>query len=234
MPSIFNTQALNQVGLNLHCIFNLAQLPIGLLSQLEAITPNIRDYKQLILIGHGGGLMWQNAPKKNPAEHPIDNWSTEQVEMTLKAQCPEIKYDVIYPGPAPVGLQKLGKLAGWHHDSPFRIGINQTWGSWFAYRVAVLTNTHFESSLPINEPSPCDACIDKPCVSICPANACVVDEFKLNACLEYRKSKQSKCKNTCLSRLSCPVAKPQKYSKEQMQYHYGISMRMIETLNLGD
>ncbi len=232
MAILFNSTDLQKNGLNLLSIFNLNELPNALIESLQSQHSNLANYRQLILIGHGGRTLWKSLPELSDSPNPIDDFTVKNISTHLEQQAQGKAYKIIYPSDQVVGLQALGELAGWHNPSPFMVGINKSWGSWFAYRAVILADTNFNTTPAVTDVSPCHSCKEKPCISACPANACG-DEFNMKACLNYRQSENSKCKQTCLARLSCPVAKEHKYSKAQMKYHYGISMKMIEALNLG-
>lgn len=231
MPSqqIFAPAALNSQGLNLQAVFNIEQLPAPLRQQLGELVEALTDYKQLILIAHGGRDMW-NALDEHAwrAEQPIDQASSANIRRWFKHNYPTKAHRLVYPSHAPINLQALGELAGWHNPSPFLVGINHTWGSWFAYRAVLLTDTDFAQTASEKGQSPCTSCQRKPCIERCPAQACGLDTFNMTACMSYRQTENSKCQHTCLAREACPVAKPQQYSQQQMQYHYGVSMRMIK------
>jgi hypothetical protein len=218
---------LNAAGLNLQAVFNVRDLGADLLDGLSAQEKN---HRQLLLIGHGGTLLWQQlALHGMKGEHPVDTFSREQVAAWLDQNHAHCAYRIVYPGPATLGLQRLGRLAGWHHASPFMVGINQDWGSWFAYRVVVLADTDFAPTPPLKTPSPCSQCASRVCVSQCPAQA-LVPEFDLQACMNYRLRPDSACRDRCLARNSCPVGDAHRYCDAQIGYHYGRSMRMIEKL----
>ncbi|ATX79086.1 hypothetical protein Ga0123461_0660 [Mariprofundus aestuarium] len=226
-----NFDLLNANGLNMQAVFNLSDLPetirTGLLEQTEIVS----SFRQLILIGHGGRGMWEAVQASEFRENsdPIDSFSIDRVERWFAGQVPAADYEIIYPASkCIVPLQSLGRLAGWHHTSPFRIGINQAWGSWFAYRVAALADTDFAPTDRMQLASPCDSCVDKPCVSACPAGLLACGDFSLKGCIDYRLVSESSCKARCLARLACPVASEHRYSTEQINYHYGRSMKTIE------
>ncbi len=224
-----NNQELNLNGLNLQHVFNLADLPSKMLQQLKFHNADLKQYSQLILIGHAGQTLWDALPEESwLTENPIDNFTENSLKDYFKQQQPNANYKIIYPSTQPVGLQALGTLAGWHHPSPFMVGINNIWGSWFAYRAAVLANTTLTASDKLASHTPCNACHSKICIEVCPANACSLDSLDMKACLAYRRQVGSKCKKTCLARVACPVAKEHKYKKAQIQYHYGVSLKMIE------
>lgn len=229
--------ALDDAGLNLHAVFALDRLPAGVRDSLD---PG-RSYRQLILIGNGGRALWTAIEAEGiTGENPIDEFSVRRVEAWLAAHASGRRHQIVYPGDCPVGLQTLGELAGWHFASPFMVGINARWGTWFAYRAAVLTDTDFVASAsPAGESSgdvssassftsPCAACRQRPCVDACPAQAMGEAGFDLRRCVAYRRSPGSACRLGCLARLACPVKHELRYCDEQIRHSYSISLRMIE------
>ena len=218
---------LAEYGLNLQAVFNLAELPSEILTAIEAVE-STAGYQQLLVFGHGGPRMWQalagSAFKRD--EHPIDDFSADTVARFFTEENPANSYTLLYPQKQGViPLQQLGRLAGWHHASPFRIGVNARWGSWFAYRAVALADTSFAPTAPMPESSPCESCADKPCLSACPV--AVGDNIQLDACLDKRLEDASRCASTCLARLACPVMVKERYSQEQIVYHYARSLETI-------
>ncbi|MBC3872695.1 hypothetical protein [Undibacterium flavidum] len=230
---------LNQAGLNCHAVFELAQLAPELRQNLREQCPQADNFKQLILIGHGGTTMWQAIQEnnrerhidtvmdRNSDEHPIDAFSIATVQRFLQTEWAGCDYEILYPGSRTIGLQSLGKQAGWHHHSPFMVGINAHFGSWFAYRVAVLANTQLPLTGKVETVSPCNSCGDKVCIAACPAQALDDGQFNLDKCLDYRQQSASLCEKTCLARVACPVGDAHRYTDAQMNYHYGRSINMI-------
>ena len=88
--------------------------------------------------------MWQ-AVQQSPFSNEtdlIDSFSIDVVKSYFEQELSNCNYHLLYPSPVRnIPLQALGKLAGWHHASPFRIGINANYGSWYAYRVVILADT---------------------------------------------------------------------------------------------
>ena len=188
-------------------------------------------YKQLILIGHGGRQMWEAVQASSFAgsAEPIDSFSIDAVNRWFSKQLPNRRFETIYPESQQViPLQRLGELAGWHNDSPFRIGINEQWGSWFAYRAVVLSNSDLQPTSKMGGPSPCDSCIEKPCITACPADALSGKDTSLRNCISYRMEGGSTCRDRCFSRIACPVASEHRYTMAQLNYHYTRSMQTIE------
>ena len=126
--------------------------------------------------------------------------------------------------------QRLGALAGWHHASPFWVGVDADLGSWFAYRAVLLLDTALPVTPRREAGSPCAGCVDKPCISACPAGALASEQtggWRLHACLDWRKQPGSSCLDRCLARNACPVGERYRYADQQIAYHYLHSMRHI-------
>jgi hypothetical protein len=221
--------ALDRAGLNLQAVFDLDTLPAAVVAPLRRdFDPGHRS-RQLILIGNAGGAMWAAVKAAGIASaDPIDDFSVRTAQAWFDGQFAGHWHAIVYPGDAPVGLQALGRLAGWHHPAPFMVGIQQEWGSWFAYRVAMLSDTRLAPTPPLAAASPCERCADRPCVSSCPAGAMAGGGFALDKCVRYRREPASRCRRTCIARISCPVGSAHRYSEEQMAHSYSISLQAIE------
>ena len=220
--------ALDRVGLNLQAVFDLPQLPAALLARL-AEQVDLGAYGQLILIANAGPALWQTlSAALTPGEHPIDDYSVQQVEAWFAERCGDARCERLYPGEAVLDLQALGRLAGWHHPSPLKIGIHPEWGTWFGYRVVLLADTALPASSPLADESPCAACAGRPCISACPAEALAGGEFSLARCIAYRREPNSRCASTCLARLQCPVGVAYRYDPAHIRHSYAESLRAIE------
>jgi len=216
----FPAALFNQAGLNRQHVFDLDHLP----DEIRATLGDTKKFRQLILLGHGGKRLWACVQAAGmPGEHPIDDYVIQTVAQVFADE----NYRIVYPGDAPVGLQQLGTLAGWHHPSPFMVGIDGEWGSWFAYRAAILADTDFLPFLRVDRSHPCPTCSERPCISACPAAALSNGGFALDKCIAYRQQDGSACQFTCLARSACPVGSEHRYSEAQLRHTYGISLRMI-------
>ena len=218
----FPDSFLNQQGLNRQAVFDVADLPEYIRSKLAT------ESGQLILIGHGGKRLWEMVQAAGQTgSDPIDDFTVATLQRWFADFLPGKRYQILYPADQPIGLQALGKLAGWHQPSPFMVGIDSEWGTWFAYRAVVLADTNFQPSQPVDRDKPCASCQAQVCISSCPAGALNEAEFSLSKCLTYRKQPDSKCRFTCLARVSCPVGSEHRYSTEQLHHTYSISLRYI-------
>lgn len=225
----FKSTPLVDAGLNLQAVFDLDSLPQELKATLKAGCRNFSSFRQLIVLAHGGKKLWSAFKKSGiKSENPIDGFTCQTIQHFFNDRHKGMHYEILYPNGPMLDLQKLGALAGWHHPSPFMVGINQNWGPWFAYRAVILADSDFDLTTREKNPSPCDSCSDKPCITKCPGKAYEKGQLILKKCIDYRKQTPSHCKDKCLSRLACPVGSSHRYEKDQMAYHYGISMKTIE------
>jgi hypothetical protein len=225
----FPAATLAAAGLNRLAILDLAALPASLRLQLAESIPDISAYRQLILLGHGGRALWDCVQADAPCSaDPIDDFTVRTITHCFAADLPDMPYCFIYPGEQQIALQQLGTLAGWHQATPFMLGIDREWGSWWAYRAVLLTDSTFTPSVRNAPDHPCTNCADRPCLSSCPAHALDSGQLILERCLDFRRQTDSPCQYTCLARQSCPVGAQHCYSEAQMRHVYGISLEWIK------
>lgn len=227
MPGLPDAGFLDERGLNRQHVFNLAALPADLLAPL---APTAHE-RQLILFGHAGRRLWECVQAEGlTSAHPIDEYSLRTVEHWLRRNLPETQARFVFPntpGHQRIGLQRLGQLAGWHHPAPFMLGVDAKWGSWFAYRAAILTDTNLPASAIEDLGHPCPACTDKPCISACPGKALEGGRFDMAACHQHRLADQSPCALGCLARQACPVGAEHRYEDSQIQHSAAGSLAWI-------
>lgn len=224
MTAIFPAAFLADAGLNRQHVFSLAALP----SELRVPLGDTAGFRQLILLGHGGRRLWECVQAAGLAgEHPIDDYTVATVDHCFAQYLPGRRYRVVYPGPALIGLQSLGRLAGWHHPSPFMVGIDGEFGSWSAYRAVVLADTDFCPSPVVDRGPPCPACPSRACIAACPAGALAGGHFALDRCSRYRLAPDSPCAHGCLARQACPVGAEHRYDAAQIRHSYERSLQVL-------
>lgn len=228
---------LNAHGLNLQAVFALEDLPEAIRATLPLASPE--PWTQLILIGHQGRRFWDALQREDMGDEadPVDRFSVTCVLDWMATQWPGHRALCLFPGPdgERLGLQALGALAGWHHSSPFWVGVDAEWGSWFAYRAVLLTDTRLPVTPPRRRLSPCLSCVATPCVRACPAMALHVpgaahmdgDQAGLSACVAHRLQPASSCEDRCLAREACPVGAVHRYTAAQTAYHYRQSLAAL-------
>ncbi|OED35446.1 hypothetical protein AB833_29915 [Chromatiales bacterium (ex Bugula neritina AB1)] len=189
----------------------------------------------VLLIGNAGNSLWDNLSAEYlQRADPIDEYTVATVGHVMRERAGECDWQFLFPGNAAVNevpnLQRLGAAAGWHHNSPLGIGINERYGLWFGYRAVVrigvpVSASSGSASSGSAVSSPCLTCEEKACLQACPANALSASEPpNLTACSKWRVQEQSGCASTCLARISCPVAVEWRYSDAQIAYYYERSL----------
>lgn len=220
----FPGEALAEAGLNRQFVFDLDALPAATRQTLGDTI----GFRQLILLGHGGRRLWERLQAADPVgEHPIDDYTVRTVHAWLAEHLPGRAWRIVYPGEQPVGLQGLGKLAGWHHAAPFMVGIDAEWGSWYAYRAVVLVDFEFSAFFPVDRGNPCLNCAATPCLAACPPGALAGGRFDFAACSGFRLQAASPCAEGCLARQACPVGAEHRYAPEQIAHSYRRSLAML-------
>lgn len=155
-------------------------------------------------------------------EDPFDTYTIATVTRIFDDHLPTVKFNFEYPGEGAAPLIALGEYLGWSHPSPLGLGISPKFGLWFAYRAFVRIDARLPVTQPINSASPCDSCVTRECVAGCPAAAVSQPgKFAIDKCGEFRQQASSRCANTCLARLACPIATQHQYDSAQFSYHQG-------------
>ena len=222
-------QFLADGGLNLLAVFDCAGLPEASAQIMAASGVPLPDYQRLVLVGHGGRRMWQALQEKGMAtDDPVDHYSITLTQQFIHDYLEDSPPLWLYPGTEfLIPLQQLGEAAGWSYPSPLGSGISPVFGVWFAYRAAFL----IDSDLPLlrqnSEKSPCESCLDQPCIQTCPVGAVRQDAFDITGCVEHRLRPGSPCAGRCLARLACPYFPEHRYTMPQIRYHYGRSLQTL-------
>ncbi|MFA6238564.1 MAG: hypothetical protein WC635_14615 [Bacteriovorax sp.] len=207
---------LADTGLNLFQSIEVSKLPKEILEIFYKQNIPFESNDTLYLFASGGRDLWNRLTHPlNESEHPIDHFSISQIKkMDPKAR-------ILFPHEEwNVPLQRLGRLLNISRPSPLGMDISNEYGLWFAFRGVFLSKQKFKTEKYKLFKSPCESCADKPCISACPGSALnPAGDFKIAKCADYRLSRDSKCAQTCLSRMICPYKAEHQYSEEQIHYH---------------
>lgn len=218
---------LMQNGLNLQAVFDTVRLPAAVRQALAVAGGG--EFRQCWLFGNGGPDFWRAAQPLAAGSDPLDAFARQVVMQFWADTQPRVPCRLLYPGPAAVPLQRLGQLAGWHQDSPLKIGINDHWGLWFAYRVVLVADSDAVPTAPVVSRSPCDTCVSRDCVVACAGGALATGVLALERCVDFRLTPDTGCAETCPARRACPVAPQHRYDAAQIHYHYRHSRDTLRT-----
>lgn len=215
---------LQRNGINMQCVFDTEEVK----HLLTATSPGVSEqvYPSTVLLANAGSALWKAMSREGlQFPDPVDTFSTK-VAIEYATEHLQAEFKVLYPSSEYlVSLPELGKLAGWSHMSPLRVGIHPKYGTWFAYRILILLSVKLPPTERVETEHPCLSCVDRPCQSACPASAVnEIGDFNLDKCFGYRDRQDSPCASLCLSRIRCPVGSEYRYTKDQINYFYDRSL----------
>lgn len=223
------TAFLEEKGLNLFGVLDISDLPLEI-KRLFSTDIELSQYKRLIVMGNGGGKIWESLSSNHAeTDNPIDTFSLQILELFCRRYLPEAKNQILYPSEKHIiPLQRIGIHLGWSSPSPLGIGISNKYGLWWAFRGALLTSAELKPTTLNKTSSPCDECLDKPCITHCPGSAVSDDQaFNIPACFNHRAKSNSSCLDRCLSRNACPIHQNNTYPTEMTKYIYKKSMKAV-------
>lgn len=205
------------------------------------------QHTTLWLLANAGPRFWRRLQDSQHYSqlNPIDSYSVALAQELQERFLQNAALTQLYPPTAHqthIPLMRLGALANWSVASPLGLSLHPTFGPWFAYRCAWLSEspvvpeafmvspTHTEAEvaeLALN-PSLCLGC-SAPCVKHCPAQAVSTEPgtlFNARRCHDYRAPSDSSCHTDCHARRACPVGKEHQYDDAQLAYHMGMRWKI--------
>ena len=175
--------------------------------------------QSLCLIGNAGPAMFTRfASERDPSCDLMDDW-TRDVLLPLAA---ELGAHAVFPFDVPhPPILTWARTAKAGHISPLGLNIHPDFGLWHAYRAAFIFAETIAFEPAADRPSPCETCLDKPCLTTCPVNAFTGTAYDVAACAAHLSSPEgAPCRERgCLARLACPVAPGYHYSEDQTRFH---------------
>ena len=186
-----------------------------------------RETQTLVLIGHVGGAMWPAFDAgRTPGPDPLDRW----VRAVLTPIAEALDADLVMPsdGPPYLPFQQWAMRVEPVHPSPLGPLIHPEYGFWHGYRGAFLVPETLDLPPP-PEPqvSPCESCIDRPCLNTCPVAAfkvrdgSEVAEYDVPACRAHLRGPEGQAclSEACLARAACPIGAEYRYPEAQARFH---------------
>lgn len=192
--------------------------------------PDGSEAATVVLIGNAGTAMWEIfASERDPAvRHPLDSWLRPRIEGVASA----VGAYAVFPngGPPFIPVQDWAARAEPVYRSPIGIMIHPDYGLWHVYRAALLFADLIDLPPRDDRPSPCDTCIKKPCLSVCPADAFLPDRFDAPACASHVDSADgTNCRERgCLARRACPVGRAYVYGRDQQEFHTAAMLAAVK------
>lgn len=179
-------------------------------------------FRTLVLAGHVGSSCWTHFESFRAdyrGDDPLDAWS----RFVGDAIAAEFETQALYPFDKPWWpWQNWCRRIEGLRPSPLGILIHPQYGLWHGYRVAFAFREAIEVPPPVALEHPCDRCIDKPCISHCPAAAVTPDRFDLRRCRSHLAGPAGRAgcmTQGCLARNACPVGRQYRYDAAQLRFH---------------
>ena len=184
--------------------------------------PSGGEVATLFLIGAVGPSLWPSftaSPEAASGDAPLDRWSRHVIDSIAA----ELGGVALYPfGGLPyLPFVAWAKRAEPVAESPIGMLIHPDHGLWHAYRGAL----GFAERLPLppqqHRPRPCDACVDRPCLSACPVGAFDGQRYAVDRCLDHLATEAgADCmEEGCRARRACPVGVAERYAPAQAAFH---------------
>ncbi|WEX86796.1 ferredoxin [Sinorhizobium garamanticum] len=190
--------------------------------------PMLADGKpaaSVVLIGNIGGSLWEPFTwwREREADRggadPLDKWS-KQVMHPIGEAAGATTY---FPSDPPwQPFQQWAMRAEGLKPSPLGILIHPEYGLWHGYRGALGFDRVLPQTGAVPAGHPCDACVEKPCISACPADAVASGAFDVARCRMHLRSEAGAggcLAHGCLSRDACPVGRHYRYPAVQLRFH---------------
>ena len=177
----------------------------------------------ILLLGNLGGALWPvfaELPElADGAPHPLDRWTRRILELLA----PGFGATALFPfgGPPWLPFQRWAMKADSVTASPLGILIHPDFGLWHAYRGALAFADRLDLPQGVRRPSPCDSCIERPCLSGCPVGAFSPGGYDVAGCRGHVAGvRGTACRGQgCLARLACPIGREHAYPPAQMAFH---------------
>src|SRR5579863_2314545 len=154
------------------------------LSREEGRLTPARETRTLVLLGFVGAEGWrafaQSVEAADGAAHPLDRWSRRIIE-SLARDCGA---EALFPfgGPPYLPFQRWAMRAEPVHASPLGLLIHPDFGLWHSYRGALAFPEEIAIPAVERRPSPCETCVERPCLSACPVGAFAPERYDVPAC----------------------------------------------------
>ncbi len=178
----------------------------------------------LILLGLVGRDSWTRL-KEMPefldgAPDPLDRWSRRVVDHLGQ----QFAADPYYPfgGPPYRPFVNWALASGRAFTSPSHMLVHDGVGMLISYRGALHLKEEIEIPAPPVEGSPCETCVERPCMTTCPVHALVDGgPYDLSACHNHLETQSGTLclSNGCLARLACPLSRGAGRDPAQSAHH---------------
>ena len=182
----------------------------------------------IILIGNAGSAMWapfQADPiARDGRPNPLNRW----IEQVVGSAADSLGARPVYAHQGPPFLPFLTWAAQGDAVSPSPLGlfVHPDFGLWHAYRAALLFEEALELPTKDRRPSPCEACLDRPCTTACPVPGNELIRDHVLGCAGSGLPEGQDCwQQGGGARRACPVGCAYRYAPAHMRFHMDAFLR---------
>jgi hypothetical protein len=195
-----------------------------------AAFPDLASPKRgraLLLIGNAGAPLYDAffSAGDTSGRNPLDDW-TKRIVQPIAAR---LGARAAFPsdGPPYLPFQRWAMRAEGVKASPLGVLIHPELGLWHAYRAAFVFDQVPDLRPAPFRAHPCDSCVEKPCLTTCPAGAVTAAGYAVDKCARHVASGAGKaCRSIgCLARRACPVGADLAYPDRAMAFHMASFLR---------
>jgi hypothetical protein len=184
---------------------------------------DLSDAGTLVLAGFIGSFNWRHFKESAEASggepDALDRWSLRIIGALAR----ELSATALFPfqGPPWLPFLRWAQKAEPLHPSPIGMLIHPDWGLWHSFRGALAFRERIDLPAADRRLSPCDTCVDKPCLTTCPVGAFKQNTYDVAACIAHiGTARGADCMNEgCRARRACPVGAAYRYTPDQANFH---------------
>ena len=175
----------------------------------------------LLMLGPREPAFWDHFQTQkeylDDAPNPVDRWSSRVVTALAAALGGHPFFP--FSGPPYMPFYQWALRSGRCHSSPVNLLVHDEAGLFVSFRGALALRQRIE--LPAAPPSPCDTCVERPCVTACPVDAFALGQYDVNACRDViRADDPAYCLSRgCAVRRACPISQGYGRVEAQSSYH---------------
>lgn len=180
---------------------------------------DLSGYQTLVLLGPDEPAFWEvfkGSKEYRLPKNPMDHWS----KRVIGGLAETLGGKAIYPsdGPPYPPFFIWATRSGRCHGSPINLLVHDEAGLMVSFRGALALHNRLD--LPEPPAKPCDACVDRPCLSSCPVDALTPEGYDVDRCKSHIRTGAGRdCMQGCKARLACPTSKGFGRLPEQSEFH---------------
>jgi len=185
--------------------------------------PDGRPPASVVLLGPVGGSLWPHfvaSPEcADGRRDPLDRWSRRVIDGIAQV----FDAHALYPfgGPPYLPFQRWALRSEPVAPSPLGMLIHPEFGLWHGYRGALAFDGPIDLPAIERQPSPCETCQTRPCLSACPVDAFTGTDYRVDACRDHleRTAGRDCLEDGCRARNACPIGRDHAYPADQIRFH---------------